>query len=241
MIKFFRKIRQDLLSKGKTGKYLKYAIGEIILVVIGILIALQVSNLNENSKNAVIENAILNDLKSELQGNINLLEIIITEHKLSLNASLEIKSIIQTKSRLDKIPIIRLDSILVIMNRNWTFDPKLGILNSTINSGKIDFVQSKDIKYGLSSIKESIIDASESTKRFENLRESFYWALIARNSELSNDESLTLPTKEILRDIQFAWWTKFTIGIRQEGLDEEIELLKYLRDIRNLIESEIKK
>ena len=48
MIKFFRHIRQNLISEGKTGKYFKYAIGEIILVVIGILIALQVSNWNTN-------------------------------------------------------------------------------------------------------------------------------------------------------------------------------------------------
>jgi len=47
MIKFFRKIRQNLLSEGKTGKYFKYAIGEIILVVIGILIALQINNWNQ--------------------------------------------------------------------------------------------------------------------------------------------------------------------------------------------------
>ena len=51
MIKFFRKIRQDLLKKNKTGKYLKYAIGEIVLVVIGILIALSINNWNENKKN----------------------------------------------------------------------------------------------------------------------------------------------------------------------------------------------
>ncbi|PNQ72173.1 hypothetical protein C1T31_12665 [Hanstruepera neustonica] len=50
MIKFFRKIRQNLISGGKTGKYLKYAVGEIILVVIGILIALQLNNVNENRK-----------------------------------------------------------------------------------------------------------------------------------------------------------------------------------------------
>ena len=50
MIKFFRKIRQNLLSEGKTGKYFKYAIGEIVLVVIGILIALQINNANENRK-----------------------------------------------------------------------------------------------------------------------------------------------------------------------------------------------
>jgi mRNA-degrading endonuclease YafQ of YafQ-DinJ toxin-antitoxin module len=55
MIKFFRKIRQNLLSEGKTGKYFKYAIGEIILVVIGILIALQINNWNENRKNRKLE------------------------------------------------------------------------------------------------------------------------------------------------------------------------------------------
>jgi len=50
MIKFFRKIRYDLMEKNKTGKYLKYAIGEIILVVIGILVALQINTWNEEKK-----------------------------------------------------------------------------------------------------------------------------------------------------------------------------------------------
>ena len=47
MIKFFRQIRFKLMETGKTGKYFKYAIGEIMLVVIGILIALQINNWNE--------------------------------------------------------------------------------------------------------------------------------------------------------------------------------------------------
>ena len=47
MIKFFRKIRQNLLMENKTGKYFKYAIGEIVLVVIGILIALQINTWNQ--------------------------------------------------------------------------------------------------------------------------------------------------------------------------------------------------
>ena len=51
MIKFLRKIRQGLLSEGITGKYIKYAVGEIILVVFGILIALQINNWNDNRKN----------------------------------------------------------------------------------------------------------------------------------------------------------------------------------------------
>ena len=53
MIKFFKRIRQNLLLEGKTGKYLKYAIGEIVLVMIGILLALQVNNWNEKRKQGV--------------------------------------------------------------------------------------------------------------------------------------------------------------------------------------------
>ena len=66
MIKFFRKIRQNLLSEGKTGKYLKYAIGEIILVVIGILIALQINNWNEKEKLKTEELKFLENFKQSL-------------------------------------------------------------------------------------------------------------------------------------------------------------------------------
>ena len=48
MIKFFRQIRYKLMSQNLTGRYFKYAIGEILLVVIGILIALQINNWNQN-------------------------------------------------------------------------------------------------------------------------------------------------------------------------------------------------
>jgi len=50
MIKFFRKIRRQLLTENRFSKYLLYAIGEIVLVVIGILIALQINIWNENRK-----------------------------------------------------------------------------------------------------------------------------------------------------------------------------------------------
>jgi len=54
MIKFFRQIRYNLMEQNKTGKYLKYAIGEIMLVVIGILIALSINNWNQNRLNKII-------------------------------------------------------------------------------------------------------------------------------------------------------------------------------------------
>jgi len=71
MLKFFRKIRYDLMGKNRTGKYFKYAFGEIILVVIGILIALQINNWNENRiDKARIDIRLTNlteDLKAEIK------------------------------------------------------------------------------------------------------------------------------------------------------------------------------
>ena len=67
MIKFFRKIRQRLLSENKFSKYLLYAVGEIILVVIGILIALQINNNNEARKEKALEKELINLLISDLE------------------------------------------------------------------------------------------------------------------------------------------------------------------------------
>jgi sensor domain CHASE-containing protein len=54
MIKFFRKIRQNMIKENRTSKYLLYAIGEIVLVVIGILIALSINNSNQERKEEII-------------------------------------------------------------------------------------------------------------------------------------------------------------------------------------------
>jgi hypothetical protein len=73
MIKFFRKIRQKMLTENKFSKYLIYAIGEIVLVVIGILIALSINNWNEQEKLNSKELAILTELQSALNSNKEIL------------------------------------------------------------------------------------------------------------------------------------------------------------------------
>ncbi|SKB83768.1 DUF6090 family protein [Maribacter arcticus] len=74
MIKLFRKIRQRLLTENKFSKYFLYAIGEIVLVVIGILIALQINNWNEWSKDRVKEKEVLVNLAENFELNIEALE-----------------------------------------------------------------------------------------------------------------------------------------------------------------------
>jgi hypothetical protein len=74
MISFFRKIRQDLLANSQFFKYLKYAIGEIVLVVLGILIALYINNWNEEKKVRVKFDEVLIDVEQELEHNISYLK-----------------------------------------------------------------------------------------------------------------------------------------------------------------------
>ena len=85
MIKFFRKIRQNLLSEGKTGKYLKYAFGEIVLVVIGILIALQVNDWNNNRKNLELEDKILKEIYANLNTDLKDLQSQIEQNNWYIN------------------------------------------------------------------------------------------------------------------------------------------------------------
>ena len=89
MIKFFRKIRQNLLSEGKTGKYFKYAIGEIILVVIGILIALSINNWNENRKSYKSERLLLSEMLNALKSDLGRTKFIYENRALKKDKAIE--------------------------------------------------------------------------------------------------------------------------------------------------------
>ena len=77
MIKFFRRIRQRLLAENKISKYLLYAIGEIVLVVIGILIALQINNWNDEQKRELVTIGLMTQVRKELLQNIKRTDIVL--------------------------------------------------------------------------------------------------------------------------------------------------------------------
>ena len=100
MIKFFRHIRQTLIMENKTSKYLKYAIGEIILVVVGILIALQINNWNENRKLKNVEFQTLLALQVDLNASLEDIDRDTKLNKQSLEATLKIKNYLDGKEKL---------------------------------------------------------------------------------------------------------------------------------------------
>ncbi|MBK7870784.1 MAG: hypothetical protein IPJ74_08905 [Saprospiraceae bacterium] len=89
MLRFFRNIRRRLLDSGSLRKYFVYAIGEILLVMIGILLALQVNNWNQNVKTKQLEKQYLLNLKTEFQLNLEELERV-KKHRQSVLRDQEI-------------------------------------------------------------------------------------------------------------------------------------------------------
>ncbi|MBW2938058.1 hypothetical protein KXJ69_08065 [Aureisphaera sp. CAU 1614] len=140
MIKFFRNIRKNLLSQGRTGKYLKYAVGEIILVVIGILIALQINTWNENKKlNAIKDNnyvQLLEDLKTDK----DYIDEVIKEYKSNI-------LLYQAYLKTYKTPNLTLDDVMNNQNQLDFSVTTIRFQNSTItsleNTGEIKLIPSE--------------------------------------------------------------------------------------------------
>ncbi len=99
MIKFFRTIRQNLLNEGKTTKYFKYAIGEIILVVIGILIALQINNWNENQKSKKDERYVLTEVLKNLEEDALLVDEIIAQRQKAKAAVISLQKFVNSRTK----------------------------------------------------------------------------------------------------------------------------------------------
>lgn len=121
MIKFFRRIRQKLLQENRFSKYLIYAIGEIVLVVIGILIALQINNWNENKKTEASLNQFLFEFKKELNYNIQDLEKGVSELKLHV----EEKKSLLTNRNLDTMWLDYLEEQIVSKYINVSYNPTI--------------------------------------------------------------------------------------------------------------------
>jgi len=181
MLHFFRKIRHDLLANSKTYKYFKYAIGEIILVVLGILIALQINNWNEERKNSVLFDSILLEVEEELIKNIKLSRLIIDDfHDLDSVYYLILYDSLRTENYLrDTLRLLALNQPrqFVITDRAFT---KLLELK-TNRTPKQDSIQEMLIKfYAKDSLEISKRKTQKSLEAFDKLSDDeskYKWSL----------------------------------------------------------------
>ena len=243
MIRFFKRIRQQLAFDNNVSKYTRYAIGEIALVIIGILIAVSINTWNEERKQKNEEQSILQDLKKEMEGNLSALNNVIEGHQKSFEAAKEMRALFSDRKAFDKMTDSTFRSIHAKMDVNHTYDPRYGILNSIISSGQINQLSNKELKYLLASLKEWTVDAFEDNMKIEGQRDdllfSTYW-----NGEIFNDGKIIgglnwksfydhPPYRSLVNALYY-----YT---RMYGLKEEIELKEGMEHIVELINQEIEK
>ncbi|MFH4965775.1 DUF6090 family protein [Gaetbulibacter sp. M235] len=167
MIKFFRKIRQNSIEQNKTIHYLKYAIGEIILVVIGILIALQANEWNNERNRNKAETTILKQLQTDLKTSETELQEIKTFYLDRAKACAVVERAFWKK----EVPNDSIERSIRLPLSSRIYSPVLGTLRSLINSGNIDIISSDSIKNELTSYLEKVDYMLKDISRYE---ETYY-------------------------------------------------------------------
>ncbi|MBE9488921.1 MAG: hypothetical protein IMY67_01385 [Bacteroidetes bacterium] len=145
--------------ENKTGKYFKYAIGEIVLVMIGILLALQVNNWNEERKNRAKEQSILSSINKEFKANRIQLDSVLFYHKSSYNSCKKLISMFPIDIETDNLDTIA--KHLFNTMSTWTFNPSQGSINGIINTSSFDIINNDELRDILVSWQDLILDFQE--------------------------------------------------------------------------------
>ena len=153
-MKFFNKIRHDLLNKGDTVKYLRYALGEIILVVIGILIALSIDNWNDGRNDRKEEKNYYRNLKQQLQDDRRNIE---TQIAFNSEFTGQYEFGVELIKLDDRKQIDTLSKVAVNLINYSDFDRQGNIYETTVNSGDIKLLENDEIVERLRLLEETYI------------------------------------------------------------------------------------
>ena len=249
MIKFFRNIRQNLLNEGKITRYFKYAIGEILLVVIGILIALSINNWNNNKIMHRESNKFNQRLLAEVNGNIDLGINRMAEIQNNINSSKEILKLFD--KQFNDANLKSLDSLIYIVIGSVRIEYGIGTLSEGLNTGKVALINSEILKsklYGLPSNIEYVRDHDKFYNSFtdEYLQPFLYKNFNFRNMDHTYSGYDIGPSKfnsqhniALLENEEFENLIDNYFYTKNRQLQFHLNLKKEFEHIRNLIEVEL--
>ncbi len=150
MINFLRKIRRNTMTENKPDLYLVYAIGEVVLVVVGILIALQIDNWNENKRIRNIEQQYLLALKEEF--NYNKIELARVMNRNTKYTDYALKISDHTGPENPEITEKEFEDMgMGAFSAEVHYNPNQGVLDEVISSGKLGIFNNDELKFALSS------------------------------------------------------------------------------------------
>lgn len=253
MIKFFRKIRKRLVAEKKIRNYLMYAVGEIILVVIGILIALAINNGNQSRINRQKEQIYLSGLRDEFETSKRKLTELMKVNKTNYNGA---KEIIEYASD-TTVSLTEKQFSELLYNtfaNDIAFNPNNSLLNEMINSGSLKDISNSKLRVHLTNWISYLEDISKQENDLRIQREKILDMF--RNGEISIrtvldltavSQELGLPkARSIISNLELLHSTKFENNVLLFVLASYATetthyqpLMENLDTIVNLIKSEI--
>ena len=233
MIKFFRKIRFDLLEKNKTGKYLKYAIGEIVLVVIGILIAVSINNWKQSIDLKEEEQNLYGDLIQEFQNDLEEVQGKLdynSRYLLRYNRASEIILNDPHRQLIDTLATIATELI------NFSdFNREESAYNKLATSGKLELIKNKTILTRM----QNLGVLYNYINRLENNHQQIIFTIVPKITKYFRIKPFQVMMPEQLYDYKFHNDIELMIkiGLEKDGLYKQAEI--DLSGLINLLEEEL--
>jgi hypothetical protein len=243
MIKFFRKIRKNLLAEGKTGKYFQYAIGEIALVIIGILMALQINNWNSDRIDRATVANYYKRIHSEIQEEIKNVELFTEGAKNLESLNKRTLHILASKNH-DSIPVLK--ETLGALGTSWVLDLNFPVTEEFLNQGYLSKVQNDSVKLAFStyvrSMKEIGIMEKVTTSQYNDRIEPYiiknlnYSEIALPQYRKGLIQGGTLTNFELLfNDLEL--WNLVTFKL--EAITQDIKSYKKIIDSLNKLDRQI--
>ncbi|GGG89403.1 hypothetical protein GCM10011416_02260 [Polaribacter pacificus] len=251
MIKLFRKTRQNLLMENKISKYFKYAIGEIVLVVIGILIALSVSNWNENRKLQERVNNFYPKFKLQIEKNIKKVDAYLYEVDYQFKGAKRNLEILGSKN--NKLSLLRLDSLILFTGTDFHLNLDMITLNEARLNENLSLIKSDTLRksiYTFIKLNDDVIerekivneDLKSELKPFinkhfniRNLFNSIGYSGLSKSKVYKDDNKKILDSQEFENLVVTRIMYIEDISVLYSGALNTLEI------INDLLEKEIKK
>ncbi|MFH4966111.1 DUF6090 family protein [Gaetbulibacter sp. M235] len=233
MIKLFRNIRKKLVTEGKTANYLKYAIGEIVLVVIGILIALQINTWNDNKKEKREEQLIIKNLNLEFQKNKKELQFFIQHHDSILATTKTIMSLIGASD--DVLKSQNIDSLIYQSIDYWSYNPSQSVVSDLVSSGKLNLISSSDLRQLIFDWSSKLDEKKEAYSTIDEVTQSILLIYLTRQGSMKNIDRYSFlkwkKTSNLNRD-NFKLFQDFEF---ENNMDNQAwNLANYISALKNL-------
>jgi len=244
--------------ENKTGKYFKYAIGEIILVVIGILIALSINNWNEQRKDNLTEKELLRGLLIDFSETKSRLKETINLQNTSFSYGKRLLFLYDSKGLL-----VKKDSIAAFVGFGalswWRAEPVNGTYDAMVSTGNIGLLKNKELRrdlakfdaelkngfedheYSMDLLNELTLEQSAYAFNFLYDQTRRDLGLLVINDSVETEKNITSSINALKNNKRFFGLLSSRLMMEKNRLERQEKMFHFVNNVLNIVELELKK